>query len=247
MRLRQVALVAAELEPVRGQLFSLLGIERDFADPGGGEFGLHNSVMALGDTFLEVVAPLREDTTAGRLLERRGGDGGYMVLLQVDDINPVRENVDALGIRRVWDIDRDEVSAFHVHPRDIGAAIVSFDEMRPPESWEWGGPDWPSQKARYVEAITGVEIQAVDVEAVATRWSRACERDLARDGDRFVLPMDDGGEISFVTASDGRGDGVSGFTVRACDRNAMIEAATKLDVPRQDDVVSIAGVSVRIV
>ena len=97
VRLRQVAMVAGELAPVRQQIFALLGIERDYADPGVGEFGLHNSVMSMGDTFLEVVAPTREGTTAGRLLSRRGGDGGYMVLAQVDKISPTSARIGELG------------------------------------------------------------------------------------------------------------------------------------------------------
>ena len=87
MRLRQVALVAKELAPTRDVLFRLLGLSEDFADPIVSQFGLRNSVVPIGDTFLEVVSPVEEGTTAGRLLERRSGDGGYMILLQVDDIS----------------------------------------------------------------------------------------------------------------------------------------------------------------
>ena len=68
MKLRQVALAAAELEPARSTLFELLGIHKDYADPGVGEFGLINSVMAIGDTFLEIVAPSEANTAAGRLV-----------------------------------------------------------------------------------------------------------------------------------------------------------------------------------
>ena len=38
-------------------------------------FGLQSVVMALGDTFLEVVSSVEEGTTAGRLLGSRSGDG----------------------------------------------------------------------------------------------------------------------------------------------------------------------------
>src|SRR4051812_18782707 len=69
-RLRQVALVARELEPVAGRIRSELGLGEPFRDPGVGEFGLQNVVFAIGDTFLEVVSPVREGTTAGRYLDR---------------------------------------------------------------------------------------------------------------------------------------------------------------------------------
>ncbi|TFG92391.1 MAG: hypothetical protein E4H11_09500, partial [Myxococcales bacterium] len=82
VRLRQVAFVARELEPVVEALCDVLDVEVAYRDPGVGVFGLHNALMPLGDSFLEVVSPERLGTTAGRLLERRGGDGGYMVIVQ---------------------------------------------------------------------------------------------------------------------------------------------------------------------
>ena len=78
MRLRQLALVAEHLEPVLDDLCGVLGVGIAYRDPGIANFGLQNALLALGDTFLEVVSPIQPGTTAGRLLDRRGGDGGYM-------------------------------------------------------------------------------------------------------------------------------------------------------------------------
>src|SRR5262249_5880592 len=82
MRLRQVALPAAAVDPTLAALQRVLGLGEPFRDPGVTEFGLVNGVFALGDTFLEVVSPARPGTTAGRWLERRGGDAGYMAIFQ---------------------------------------------------------------------------------------------------------------------------------------------------------------------
>ena len=142
MRLRQIALVAEKLEPAVSDLCSVLGVEVCFRDPGVAEFGLVNALMPIGDTFLEVVCPKQPDTTAGRLLARRGGDGGYMVILQTDDLRAARRRAAEQGVRIVWEIALPDVETVHLHPRDIGGAIVSLDEPRPPESWRWAGPDW---------------------------------------------------------------------------------------------------------
>jgi hypothetical protein len=76
VRLRQAVLVARDLDAVVAELREALGLGEPFRDPGVGAFGLRNAVMALGDTFVEVVSPVREGTSAGRHLDRRGGDGG---------------------------------------------------------------------------------------------------------------------------------------------------------------------------
>jgi hypothetical protein len=85
MRLRQIALVATDLAAARADISAVLGVQYAFDDPAVGKYGLRNAVFPIGDTFLEVVSPKESGTTAGRLLEKRGGDGGYMVILQVDD------------------------------------------------------------------------------------------------------------------------------------------------------------------
>ncbi|MDC0069114.1 hypothetical protein OAL10_10025 [Gammaproteobacteria bacterium] len=224
MKLKQVAMVAGELAPVRKQIFDVLGVKTDYDDPGVGEFGLCNSVMAIGETFLEVVCPKEEGTTAARLLERRGGDGGYMVIALVDNIQDVSRRIENLQMRKIWEVDREEVSAFHVHPKDIGAAIVSFDEMRPSDEWLWAGPGWRDRKSSHVGAITAVDVQADDPEAIATLWARAFGGNFYLEGDVLRMPLD-GGEVRFIEAADGRGDGVAAIEFSVIDGAAIMAAA----------------------
>ena len=82
--IRQIAFVARDLEPVEAHLTAVLGVDVCFRDPGVGEFGLHNALWPIGHRFLEVVSPTQAGTSAGRFLDRRGGDGGYMVITQAD-------------------------------------------------------------------------------------------------------------------------------------------------------------------
>ena len=88
LRMRQICLVARELAPVVDEFRAALGLEVCHRDPGVGKYGLENALFPIGHNFLEVVAPVREGTTAGRYLDRRGGDGGYMVITQCDDLAP---------------------------------------------------------------------------------------------------------------------------------------------------------------
>ena len=178
MRLRQIALVARELDPVVEDLCAVLGLEVCFRDPGVAEFGLHNALMPIGTCFLEVVSPMRPDTTAGRLLGKRGGDGGYMVIAQTDDLPRDRRRLAALGVRIVWQIELPDAQTIHLHPRDIGAAILSLDQMPEPESWRWGGPSWRSHmKTDVTKALVGAELQSPQPGALAARWGQVFGRE----------------------------------------------------------------------
>lgn len=241
MKLRQVALVAQQLAPVREQLFAVLGLHDDFKDPGVGEFGLENSVMALHDTFLEVVAPVAENTTAERYLARRGGDGGYMMLVQVDDVAHCRATVERLGIRTVWEAKHDDAAAFHMHPKDVGGAILSFDQMWPPESWKWAGPDWQQRRAAHVADITAVDVQSADPRAMAARWSELFERPVAGN----VLQLERGA-IRFVPDRDGRGPGVSAVDMSATDAAAAIAVARQHGLAVDGNEIRLCGTTIRL-
>jgi len=125
MRLRQIALVGSDLEAARADITAVLGLGAAYADPGVGKYGLHNGVWPIGDTFLEVVSPTQAGTTAGRLIDKRGGDGGYMAIFQCQDLAAARARIIAQGVRIADQFDGDGVAFTHLHPRDLGGAIVS--------------------------------------------------------------------------------------------------------------------------
>jgi len=217
MHIRQIALVARELEPTIEQLRTALDLEVCYRDPGVDAFGLHNALFAIGDTFLEVVSPVKEGTTAGRLLERRGGDGGYMVILQTADLVGDRARLGSLGVRVVWEITLPDMASVHLHPKDVGGAIVSLDQPQPPESWRWGGPSWPDARpSKLVSRIVGAELQAAVPEAMAARWSAVLGLRANALGDgRHVIELERGGTLCFSPATDGRGEGVACLDLRA--------------------------------
>ncbi len=246
MRLRQIALVAHDLEKTRADIVAVLGLGADYADPGVGHFGLENAVWPIGDTFLEVVSPQQDGTTAGRLLDKRGGDGGYMTIFQVPDIAAARARAAGHGVRFVWTTDRaDGVAASHLHPKDTGGALISFDQMTPPERWEWGGPNWEAAaRTEVCTGIVGAEIQAEDPAAMSRRWADVLG--LERDGTGGVWRLAlNGGEIRFVTPQDGRGEGLAGFDVTARDPAAVLAAAKVRGLTDADGSVVLAGTRVR--
>jgi len=211
MRLRQIALVGADLAACTADIEAVLGVANPYDDPGVGHYGLRNAVWAVGQTFLEVVSPKQQGTTAGRLIDKRGGDGGYMVILQVRDLAAARKTAAHAGARVVEQIDREGVAATHYHPRDVGGAILSLDWMDPWERWEWGGEGWVANIHRG-QAIVGVELQAEDPAAMARRWSEVLDRPTEQSSGACRIALEDG-EIRFVPLDDDRGEGLRGFDV----------------------------------
>lgn len=241
MRLRQVALVARELAPVVEDIRTVLGIEVSYNDPGVRVFGLENAVCPVGDTFLEVVSPVEANTTAGRLLDRRGGDGGYMVILQVDDLARERARIERVGVRVPWETDLGDAATIHLHPKDVGGAILSLDWMSPPESWKWAGPGWTEKVRRdSLHEIAGAELQSEDPRAMSDRWAEVLDRPARREGEAWTLPLDRGA-IRFVRAEDGRGSGVSGVDVRAVDRGRVLAAARARGLDVGDGLLRLCG------
>jgi hypothetical protein len=240
MRLRQIALVAEKLEPAVSDLCAVLGVEVCFRDPGVAEFGLVNALMPIGDTFLEVVSPKQPDTTAGRLLARRGGDGGYMVILQTDDLGRARRRAAEHGVRIVWEIALPDVETVHLHPRDIGGAIVSLDEPRPPESWRWGGPDWQGHVRRdTVSCIAGATLEALDPEAMAARWEAVLGLPRRASGELALA----GGALRFVPAG-ARGEGLRGIEIETKDRGRVLRAARERGLGVSGDTILACGTEI---
>ncbi len=209
LRLRQAVVTAADREAVVAEWQSWLGLGLGFADPGVGEFGLVNAVLPIGDSFLEVVSPkeLGPNSAAGRLMQRRGGDCGYMAIFQVESIDEARAHLGGCGFRTVWSGGNTVIQGTHVHPADIGGAIVSFDQAWPIESWHWAGPDWTQHVATdVVTGLAGITLAGPDPDALGQMWAKALNIEVQ---DR-TLRLPDGSIVRFVASDDtvGRTDGV---------------------------------------
>jgi hypothetical protein len=211
MRLRQIVMVAGDLDAVERQIEEHLGVELCYRDPGVATFGLRNALYPIGDQLLEVVSPTQPGTTAGRQLDRRGGDSGYMVILEVDDLVPLRERFAAHRARIVYEAVADGIVGLHLHPADVGGAILSVDRADTWGEWPWAGPVWRDHVRRdQVSEVLAVVVEANDPTAMAERWAQL----LGTAVDDDTVTLDAGGEIRFVAAGD-RGEGVGGFVLRA--------------------------------
>jgi hypothetical protein len=207
VRLRQAVLAAGELEPLAADLRTELALREPFRDPGVAEFGLHNVVFALGDCFLEVISPTQPGTAAGRWLERHG-DGGYMLIFDLRDLGSARERAAAERVRVVWQIDLPDISGTHLHPADMGGAIVSIDRSEPYGTWRWGGPDWTGTTGAGAAArLLGVTVAVPQPQEVARRWAHVLGVGVTHEGGDTRLALDDG-EVRFRSVHERAREGV---------------------------------------
>lgn len=229
-RLRQLVIAANSLDTA-DTLRDVLGLGEPFPDEGVAEFGLVNAVFAIGDQFLEVVVPTSDKAPARRFIDR-GGEGGYMVIFQTDDMAALRGRVDGMGVRRVWNIDLPDISASHLHPADLGGAIVSVDEPRPAGSWRWGGPEWRERAAP--GRFTGAVLETPDPDALAQKWGLA----LGLTADKRRLFLAD----AVLHFREGPADRLVEFGFELPDADAAIARAKDAGLAVDGKSVDVAGV-----
>ena len=250
MRLRQVALVSGDLEGVVRALNTAFGLKVAYNDPHIHHYGLKNAVLPAGAAFLEVVEPIRDDASAARHLKRRGGDAGYMVILQVADAPAEQARAEALGVRVVDRIDTPAYYCAHFHPADFGGMLVSFDQQRTEADplasagdWMPAGADWTRDQAADVQDITAVVLSAADPHALARRWSELVGRPLD-PADPLRLPLDRA-ELRFVAGGEGAQTLVEGLDVAVRDPEGVLRKAGAAGLEASDDGVRIGGVVMR--
>ena len=234
MDIRQIVMVSSLRDPIVSDLNKLFGLEVAFNDPGVGHFGLENAVMPLGTDFLEVVSPIEENTTAGRYLDKRGGDGGYMVIIQVDDFERSKSLVNDYKIGIVWDTDLPEAKAIHLHPKQMGGAILSLDWMNPKESWKWAGPEWNNHITDDIKGIDGIEIQASNPEEMFNRWKDILNVSNINESEKKIYL--DNTWIGFIDEDD-RGPGISAFSLIANNKELLMSKAKEYGFLREDNIV----------
>jgi len=248
LRLRQICLVAPHLEPSVSTICTVLGTMVSYVDPNVEKYGLVNALMPIGNSFLEVVAPTRDGTAAGRYLDRRGGEGGYMVILDCDAIEPWLAHLPAVSVRVANDLDYPgEYRGLQLHPRDTGGALLEINHSH---DGAWIGPYHPAgprwKGADDDDRITAAELQSADPNRLAHRWSEILRRPL-RDAAGVPTIDLDLGALRFVLAADGRGEGLGGIDVKIPRHQRAFFAARQREVPEADGVLTLCGTRVRLV
>lgn len=258
LRLHQICLVADQLEPVEQELSDVLQTDPcHHSDLFGGKFGIHNVVYEIGGSFLEVVGlhpgvdP--KTTPAGRYLARRQGNGGYMVILECNDVERRKALMAELGVRIVLNPNHDGFNEIQLHPADTGGSLISLNETEGRDGlvgpYLPAGADWwkKARRSGCTLELVAAEIQGPDPEALARRWSTLLERPVTHRQAGVPEIVLDLGVIRFVHDRDGRGEGLGGFDLIVADRASIVVRAQARGAQVDGDVVHLCGTRIRLI
>lgn len=227
-RLRQIVLITGDLDSTIARARELFGFERGIRDEASmAALGFEHEVFTFDDTFLEIVAPLTAGSAHGRLVAEKG-DFGYMVDVQVGDLDGLVERAGSLGFAPVLlqDFEGQQISQWH--PRHVGT-LAEFDQMEPPATWHFVPRIFESRSTGVARDIAGATLAVPDPESMASAWSTLVQCPI--EGTTVVLP---GERLHFVPCGDGR----PGL------REVDVHAA---DAVRVGDSVELCGVTFRFV
>jgi hypothetical protein len=250
LRLRQICLVASDLAREAGHIKAIFGLEECHRDANVAKYGLENVLFPVGSNFIEIVAPTRPGTAAGRFLERHGGRYGYMVIMDCDDPEQRQRRTERLGVRTANLIRHGDYLGVQLHPKDTGGAMLEFNRTIGGEDlngpYAPAGPDWQRAiRADVTRRLLAAEFECPDARRFAARWGEILDRPVQDRGEgRLVIALD-AGKLVFLP-SDAQEAVLAGIELQVADRAAAVAAAHARGCATSDGTVKACGVRFRL-
>lgn len=245
LNLRQICLAAPELETVVDAVRDVFGVDVCYRDPNVAKYGLVNALFVFGRAFLEVVAPTRPDTTAGRYIERSGGVGGYMAIFDCSDPEARRDRAEAMGVRVAHLLDYPGYWGIQLHPRDCRATMLEFDRTDGGDDLD--GPYHPAgerwrdfQRLDRVRGIPRIDVETPDPAGLADHWSRLMDRPVREESGARVIAFDLGA-ARIVSAPAGTPERLRSMQVQVADPAAVRASARARGLRGDGDGFMLAG------
>lgn len=98
-KIEHVALAVADLDAAIAHYRDVWGLEvthRERVD----DQGVEEAMLALGDSYLQLLAPTGPDTTVGKFVARRG-EGLHHIAYEVDDLEATLDELRGKGVRLI--------------------------------------------------------------------------------------------------------------------------------------------------
>ena len=173
-RVRHFVLATDDMAFVCDQIYEVLGLPATPKKPGPGvteAYGFYSTMMRVGTTMIEVVQPMKSDHHLGGWLAERGGDGGYMVVMQTyDDAALIaRAKAERLALTRDMMFKGQHMIQFDY--KHFGTHFELY-KYAPEDNW-WGDPlNGPYSDARVVSDIFGSDVAVENPAEIAEQAAR---------------------------------------------------------------------------
>ena len=168
-RLRHYVIAAKDLDAVCNEIYRVLDLEplpKEGPDPTLA-FGFRTTMMRIGTTMLEVVSPTREKHQLQDFFVERGGDGGFMVVMQTYDDDALLARAAAEGHKLAFEIPSFQGQHLMQFDYKTFGTRFEFYKYTPEDNW-WGNPlGRPYKDAKVVEDIWAAEVAVENPGAIA--------------------------------------------------------------------------------
>ena len=97
------------------------------------EQGVREAMLEVGDSCIQLLAPLRPDSPIGKFLDRHG-PGIQQVAYAVDDGEDAAVRLRAAGLRMLYHTARPRTAGSRVnfaHPKDCGGVLIELVQSAP--------------------------------------------------------------------------------------------------------------------
>lgn len=124
-----VGLAVSDLDAAIAFHRDVLGMELAHTEENP-EQGVREAMMRIGDSHIQLLAPLTPDSTIATFLDSKG-PGMQQVAYRVADIDAVSTTLRDRGLRLLYDAPRRGTSNSRVnfiHPKDAGGVLVELVE-----------------------------------------------------------------------------------------------------------------------
>ncbi len=253
LRLRQICLVAPELESAVERIERIFAVAPCHRGTGVAKYGLVNALFVFGHQFLEIVAPASgsadEATAAGRFLRRSKGRGGYMAIFDCDDPERRQGHVTSLGVRVAHVLNYPgKFWGIQLHPLDSRATMLEFDRTVGNEElggnyWP-AGPDWlAAQRLDLIQGIPLIDIESATPAGIAQHWSRIIESplDLSKADPEMRFDL---GAIRFLRGDTHARECMAHIHVSVTDPPGVAAKASDCGLPARGSGFDFCGVTI---
>lgn len=174
IRVRHYVLATHDMNFVCDQIYEVLGLAPTPKKEGPGvteQYGFYSTMMRVGTTMIEVVQPIKPDHLLNRWFDERGGDGGFMVVMQTFDADALKARAAAENLKLTRDMMFKGQHMLQFDYKHFGTHFELY-KYTPEEDW-WGNPrTGPYSDARVASDVVGGEVAVENPEAIAAQTAR---------------------------------------------------------------------------